>query len=128
MPIEVRTVIVSYKCAGCKTKYKTFEEALACEQLPIEKKDFNKGDVVKCRHKWQCNRCNKFYPAIGKVVKVIGPEPYNPEYEVGVVGENRSVTHIYYYHVIAPCPKCDKERNLGGVGPNFTLVSRKNKR
>ena len=127
MPQKIKLTKYVYRCKKCKTDYDTRKECVACEEMPIEAKTFQRGDTVKCRYNWRCGPCNSWYPAVGKVVKVLGPKPWDRDEEArrGLNTSERFEVHTYYYHVEAPCPKCDHMMFPGGVGPEFTLVERK---
>ncbi len=130
MPQKTRVTKNVYRCKKCKTKYDKKKKYAACQEMPIEEKAFQKGDTVKSIRNWACSCCKGWYPAVGKVVKVLGPEPWDEDEEARrcLDTSKRFRVHTYYYHVKAPCPKCGHMRHPGGVGPEFTLVERKNKK
>jgi hypothetical protein len=98
-----------YRCEVCKTDYERKRDALACEKSGVEEQKFHVGDKVFAREGRQCVQGHK-YVCGGKIVRVVGPEPYSEEVHGKGFGLWGVRGHIYMYELTACCYVCaDKD-------------------
>lgn len=120
-----RKIEVWYQCKICKTKYRSPEQALACEARPLESKVFSVGDFVAVKEKRPCT-CGRQYTLHGQVVKKLGPQVPDDEYEVKWIQiPGRRGQHVFMYQVEGLCPHCKEKRSTHCYGPE---ISKKRKR
>ncbi len=127
----MRTIRVAiFQCEKCGAEYENRKDAEKCEAMPIEKKAFQRGDIVRPNTKWQCGRCNKWVRLTGKIVLIEWPQPADEDYEHRRIQKpGRIGTHVYFYGVKANCPnKCGNVLHPAGYAPEFTLVRKKRKK
>ncbi|MBI3632839.1 MAG: hypothetical protein HY226_00950 [Candidatus Vogelbacteria bacterium] len=97
-----------YQCEVCKTEYKKEADAKSCEKMLIKEEPFKVGDQVQNVEPRQCNVNGKIYFFKGRVIKVVGPMPFDEEYERKWLGADptRLNSHVYAYQVEFRCPHC----------------------
>lgn len=100
-----------YVCSKCKTKHSSKRVAEQCERMSIEKKAFRIGDRVRNIEQRMCNAKDKTYIFSGKIIKIIGPEPSDYEYEMKWLGGKRERVnaHVFQYEVEFKCPHCGEK-------------------
>ena len=111
---------VLYRCPVCKTAYPRKKDALRCEKLPVEKRAFRVGDKVRNIEPRTCEQ-GKNYLFSGKVVRVLGPESSDYEYEVKWLGGKgeRMNSHVFVYEVEFRCPHCKKQKRARYYAPEL---------
>ena len=97
-----------YRCETCKTDHKRDTDARACENMLVEENPFSVGDQVQNIEPRQCNVNGKNYFLKGHITKVVGPMPFDEEYERKWLGADptRLGSHVYAYQVEFTCPHC----------------------
>lgn len=101
---------VRYRCGTCKTKYGSARAATRCERSGVEPKSYRVGDAVRARAKRTCVDGHQ-YAVRGKVARVLGPEPYDPEVHLkgfGIVASG----HLYLYEISYDCPACGEKKRV----------------
>lgn len=95
---------VRYQCSVCKKVYDTESEAKWCEEAPVEKKRFKRGDNVSGKHAHAISsgqlRTHKFVGVITKV-ELVSPSELR---ERQIVGRK----HVYECYVTYTCSFCKK--------------------
>lgn len=122
----VRKTVTSYKCDVCKTSYTNRKEAMRCEAKPVEKKLFEIGDRVVCRvvHVCNCQGFQKFkFKPVGKIVRVLKPEPMDGEDNKWVQRPDALEIHAYQYEIKFRCPKCRGKRGYVAYTPELTPLN-----
>lgn len=114
---------VLYQCRICRTKYSSGRAAAACEAKGREPRVFRRGDHVRAREPRQCFDQSP-YVMSGTVIKVIGPQAPDLEYEVKWLGGRRERlhNHVYRYEVWYKCPICGKSKTARYYGPELELI------
>ena len=95
----------SYRCGVCRSEHARKAEAAACETGGIETRAFRVGDTVAAKEKRTCPHGHD-YVCRGRVVRVVGPVPYDAEIYGKGFGLWRSGGHIFLYELIARCTRC----------------------
>ena len=121
---KITKKVTVFRCEKCKTDYETAREAIKCEGYPTENRVFKKGDWVKGKEQLTCDYEAKdrgFLP-IGKVVKVVGPEPMDYEYSVKWLRGELLNSHVFVYEVVYKCI-CGQERRHIFYSPELSLLN-----
>ncbi len=115
---------ILWQCEICKTEYTKKSDAEKCEAKPIEKKKFKLGDLVRVKEKRTCFKSEKPYICEGVIVKIIGPEPPDFEYEVKWLGSQseRLNSHVFWYEIGYICPRCNKPKRVRYYAPEIEKV------
>lgn len=97
---------VRYQCSVCKKVYDTESEAKWCEEAPVEKKRFKRGDKVSGEHMCKISpgrwlRKGKFVGVITKV-KFVSPIELR-EWQIG------GGKHVYECYVTYICSFCKEK-------------------
>lgn len=119
--VEKKTL---YACSKCRTKHSNEKDAIRCEKMPIEKKEFRIGDRVRNIEPRTCDSKDKNYIFSGKVVKIIGPQPPDEEYEMKwLKGKPKRInSHVFQYEVEFRCPHCGERRGHLYYAPEIKLI------
>ncbi len=97
---------ILYICPVCKVKYFNKKEAVLCEKRILEKKKFLVGDRVSNIEPRYCQTEDKDYVFSGKIVRILGPQPSDFDYEMRWLGSKRLNYHVFEYEVVFRCPHC----------------------
>lgn len=124
---QVSKTVTRFQCDTCKTEYHNRREAFDCEAKPCEKKMFSVGDKVSNKEKRTCIG-GKHYIFRGHVIRVIGPEPPDEEYEIKWLGGKRLDRHVYHFEVRYRCPVCKKTKTALYYAPELKLLARGKKK
>ncbi len=122
----VSEVVRVYQCEVCKSWYQGKKQALTCEKMPVEEKKHKLGSRVKAIEQHECN-CGRKYLPEGKIVRVLGPEPFDYEYETKWLRGRGVDTHVFVYEVNFSCPKCHDKKSKHFYYPEIA-VSKKAKK
>lgn len=114
----------SYQCETCKTRYSSKTKARECEKRVLEIRRSAVGDRVSNIEPRTCGTVGKGninYHFDGIIIKVVGPNPADYEYEVRWLGaqDDRVNGHIYQYEVRYVCPVCNKLRTALYYAPEL---------
>lgn len=101
--------VVSYRCGVCKTAHASAAKARACESMPVEKKKFKKGDLVRNIEPRTCSINRRPYHFRARITQIVGPSPFDFEYEVKWLGGRGLNQHVFQYEVVYICPHCGVE-------------------
>lgn len=115
----------TFQCSICKTEYYKKSDAKKCEKRKLEEKKFKKGDLVFAYEPRQCSRNNyKPHKVRGEVVKILGPEASDEEYENKWLGGSpeRLNSHVFQYEVKYTCPICDEKRGALYYAPEIDKI------
>jgi len=119
-----------WQCRTCKAKYKKKRDAADCERKGTEEQVFQIGDSVRNREPRQCHN-GKNYHFHGKIIKVVGPEPPDEDYERRWLGgqSERLNNHVYSYVVEYRCSICREKKEAIYFAPELLPIKRrKNKK
>ncbi len=95
-----------YRCAVCKTDYRSKAMAKECESYPVECRKFRRGTRVRALESRRCV-CSRKYIADGIVLEVLGPTRADEEYSKKWLNSEGSDAHVFVYIVefVTPCCK-----------------------
>ena len=113
----IRSII--YTCGICHTDHSSKAAAQKCESMPIEERGYKIGDRVRNIEPRTCNKKDKPYHFTDKVVKIIGPIPFDFEYEVKWLGGRGLNQHVFQYEVSFSCPQCGEKRRERYYAPEL---------
>jgi rRNA maturation protein Nop10 len=108
---KIKRTKTYYRCAVCKTEHERRSDAAACEAGGIEDKKFRVGDMVRAVESRRCVQGHR-YACRGKVVKIVGPEPYSAEVHGKGFGLMSATGHIYMYEIATGCAKCGSKTRV----------------
>lgn len=115
-----RTVL--WQCGVCKTAYDSKKAAQECESREIEERIFKKGNLVRNIEPRECGKTHAEYQFRGRVIRVIGPQPPDYEYEVKWLGGRGINLHVFQYEVKFRCPSCQKIKTAFYYTPELIRV------
>lgn len=123
--IEKRKVF--WRCEKCKVEYPDKSRAIYCEERITEKRAFKVGDRVKGVRLHLCNKKNKKYFPVGRVVKTIGPMPSDREYEIKWLEgkKERLRAHVFIYEIAFRCSWCKRKKEDSFYAPELKLFGRR---
>ena len=101
---------VNYRCDVCRTDYDRAKDARKCEQRGVEEKKFHLGSRVRSTEKRACHFGDD-YVCEGRIAKILGPVPYDPEVLLKGYGVADSGNHVFMYVIAYTCPVCGQEKH-----------------
>jgi hypothetical protein len=116
---------VQYECEVCGTEYDSLQKATECEAMPVEQRWLKKGAFVQNLEPRSCG--GDPYRFTGKVTKVIGPKPFDYEYETKWLGSRGLNTHVFEYRVSYKCPICGEKKGAQYYAPELKRVGKPKK-
>lgn len=118
--------VVYYQCQTCLTDYSKAAEARRCDRRITEKKLFSVGDRVRGLKPCVKEKRQRQYEFQGKVVRIIGPQRADYEYEEKWLGAKleRLKSHVYQYEVEFHCPKCQEKNGDVFYAPELRAIKR----
>jgi DNA-directed RNA polymerase subunit RPC12/RpoP len=125
----IKEMITVYLCGVCWKDFDDENLAKACENRPLEKQKFFKGDVVKLVKPQHC--CSNKGPKINEAVieEILPPECPDEEYERKHLGNDpkRLKMHVRVYQAGWHCSRCGSHVSGRFYTPELKLISRKEK-
>ncbi len=115
---------VLFQCRVCRTKHSSRRAAASCEAKGLEPRVFRKGDQVRAKEPRQCFDQSQ-YVMSGTVIRVLGPQAPDEEYELKWLGGRRERLrrHVYQYEVWYKCPICGRSKTARYYAPELEPVS-----
>lgn len=102
---KVTRTRTTYRCGICGTEHRGKREASACEAGGVEARKFRVGDRVAAKERRTCPHGHS-YACSGRVLRVVGPVPYEAEVHGKGFGLWTSPGHLYLYELTARCTTC----------------------
>lgn len=118
----VRTV-TEYMCEVCRTRYKSIIVAHKCEARKTEERFFKKGDWVTNIEDRECAVVNWHYRFRGQIVRVLGPQAPDEEYEDKWLGGRGLDLHVFQFEVRFRCPCCQKMQTALYYSPELRRIN-----
>lgn len=120
---KIVRIETTFPCSVCKTEYHKRRDAKECKKRKLEKIKFKIGDLVFAHEPRQCN--SKTYKVRGKVVKILGPQASDEEYEAKWLGElsERLNSHVFQYEVKYTCPICKEKKSMVYYAPEIDKIT-----
>ncbi len=121
---RITRVVSLFRCEKCGAEYPTMSEARRCEAGTCERKQFRIGDFVRARER-RCCSLGRSYVMKGRVVAIVGPEPYDAEVLLKGFGVPKTHGHFFWYEVSYCCPVCRRSKRARYPAGALTLLRRK---
>ena len=116
-----RTVL--YVCDICHTEHTSQAAAKRCESMPVEEKRYRSGEFVCNIEPRFCDKKQEPYEFTGKVAKIIGPMPFDYEYEAKWLSGRGLNQHVFQYEVSYSCPSCGENKRARYYAPELRKAS-----